>query len=371
MPSDTTITEKALNKKVPNAYDLSDNSLELIKFLTSFFDESSRTIYNLVQTLGSCPAVYTRNAFDKDIYQKICKLALNDFLKIKADNGLYSVSINFKIKNSEQKTGYTLPCAFASSKDIPHLPSDYDDITKYYGNDSAKTHKINDKYIILNLNKEKNYPHHGISFSERFIENIDFDNMEKIENPATIKNKDSAKDIYKYGDSQNYTYYKVKKKNVSLTQNAFETNDAGYILYNKDKLATLFDDGSNRDRIYPKKDKLVQHRNQAAFFPIECKKTNDQSNRFTKRIGYIQLTAYYTNKETSFLTGENKELNKEIVDKFKFYANWALLANKIFNIEKTKIEKRSENTHLLSIGKNYDVKVEPLSNRCLINYEEN
>ncbi len=373
------------NKNTKASHNPEDNYTELINLLNNFFSNSAKKIYEKVNKLGSCPIIYKDSqSFNKEIYQHICELALKDFITlIKAeDNSLYSVSINFKTKNDKEDV-YTLCCAFAASQNAEKIRisplGQAESIYDHYKSCPAKT-KFDDKeYKFINESQDdKNKPHHGISFGERFIEKIDFDNMWGEE----ISEVDKGDAIHYTHNIEDKKYiYKISKKDkngndIKLDHNEKYDldNDKPYILFNDKKgLALLFDDGSNKDNIgnptytYPDPNRPIQHRNQAAFFPIECK-----SGDIVKRIGYIQLTAYYStrNKVTSYITKEDI-IDDKIVKKFMFYSNLVLLANKISNIAKTNIEKRSDITYLVSIGKDNNIKAEPLSNRCLINYEEN
>ena len=383
MPSDTAITEKALNKKVPNAYEPSDNSLDLIKFLTSFFDTSAKTIYEKVNILGSCPILYDKTGFgnmkfDKYRYQRICELALNDFIRLngKDESNLYSVSINFKTKNLKGEDVYTLGCAFAASEEAKKYkikPFEQGvSIEDSYDTCKAETKFNNNKYEFIDASRNEKLPHHGISFSERFIEKIDFDNMKMLKNDDSEDNDLNLIYTHTLGDDKTCRY-KIDNENKQLeSTNIYEPNSETpyYKLVEREELVKMFDDGSNTNppRTYPNPEKPIQHRNQAAFFPIEC-----TSGTIVKRVGYIQLTAYYiknTNICSCLTKNGKKKLDDKIVEMFKFYSNLVLLANKIFNISKTKIEKRSDTTYLVSIGKDNNIKAEPLSNRCLINYEE-
>ncbi len=348
----------------------SDFNLDLIDELNNFFIDSSSAIYDKLHNLGSCQIKYggDKEIFDRNAIQKICELALNDFLNIKKSSGLFSVSVNLKVKtkkttqkNSSWVDGYTMGCAFACSTSAAKagIKVTQRDDGKPQA-DTAKTRQvkkldiINSDYEIVDtdqyefvasttdVKKEEDLPHHGLSFSERFIEQIEWDNL-KV---ACGGNK-----IYVYpgkDDPAKTVSYEIKNKDIVLTKIPKYTREGDLKSYlfinNREELAAIFDDGSNKDENgnrlykYPNPNSPIQHRNQAVFFPIEC-----STGEIKKRIGYMQLTAYYSAHGTESSTifnslDQSDDTDKRIITKFKFYSNWVLLINKLLNIKKTKID---------------------------------
>lgn len=370
----TNVTEKPISKESNEPIHSSNESL--FDIMSSFFEKSAQSIYSKASILGSCPIRYAQdypNNMPKEILQTICQLALKDFISSTSDkNKLFSISINLKVSTTKEKgkfdaqdwcEGYTMCCAFDCTNECTEIGiwpvSDKNKkIKEIYNAECAKTFQKKmlketagiytlvscDEYSFINddkpsaglpLNKR---PHHGLSFSERFIEQIEFNNLIELD---------------QHGHADNTLIWNIGNKRFRINEDAscaiktkqysidIDSGELPYLTFERQELAELFDDGTNAKKgitQYPSSP--IQHRNQAVIFPIEC-----QANGKTKRIGYLQLTAYYNNKTESKIFGEDKRLSNEISKRLKFFCNWVLLANKIFSVEQMEIDEIHKTIH--------------------------
>lgn len=254
------------------------------------------------------------------------------FIKEVRKNGIFSVSMCFTAKDVENDTtrkkseGFWVPYVFQATKgsnlelQAPNNPLPirgrfdkdgnwgyFDEEKEFCGKDSA----IYKERIIR--------PHGGISFSERFINQID----KKKDEEEIIKTK------------------------------SYEAGKCGVYTLDKEKIDDEFIDGS--EQYYYDEDskvnkytnyKDVRQRSQVIIIPIECR--GNQTGDRSKRIGYLQVTGYnfsigdngpYVNSDSSKAAIiESKILNSDDYDKLiistlRCYANYIVLTNKIESVK--------------------------------------
>ncbi|MCH5165039.1 MAG: hypothetical protein J1G01_01390 [Clostridiales bacterium] len=253
---------------------------------------SAESIHGIFSKIGQFEL--NENAWFQNTAKTICKTALDVFLNLvkhRDPNPRFSVSAVFKKKINGQD-GYAMPYVFSGNGQ---------GISCDTCGEEAKTKMVdNRKYIDSNAGKASR--HHGVSFSERFIEQIKTNQNSNI---------------------------------ISHTNNFELGEDKSHIfLINKDEIAELFDVGNYES--YPQTGHALHFRSQVALFPIEFGPGKNK-----QRIGYMQVTSYYNqdNAEDTSLISTTNSLDDKTRKMFQFFANWLRFAHEIASVQSAKVER--------------------------------